>query len=204
MGLIHTISIQADTMRVLLGNTILISMVIMCLSFICLHQHSPQLHDSAQIEIMHSEEAANSTNFTSSGGSGLAISGEPGYVGDTLIASMMVTNSGNTTGSVSLIISPISGEETFEGSQTSISPGSTREVSTPFKLSLSGTNNFDWRVSEIGDSDNSQMQGNFSVEVIPSQTLNISIDSIEWTNSDGLNFDASIFLSNGVSREVIL
>ena len=204
MGLIHTISIQADTMRVLLGNTILISMVIMCLSFICLHQHSPQLHDSAQIEIMHSDESTNSTNFTSSGGSGLAISGEPGYVGDTLTASMMVTNSGNTTGSVSLIISPISGEETFEGSQTSISPGSTREVSTPFKLSLSGTNNFDWRVSEIGDPDNSQMQGNFSLEVIPSQTLNISIDSIEWTNSDGLNFDASIFLSNGVSRGVIL
>ena len=67
---------------------------------------------------MYSDESTNSTNFTSSGGSGLAVSGEPGYVGDTLIASMMVTNSGDATGSVSLIISPINGGETFEGAQT--------------------------------------------------------------------------------------
>ena len=204
MGLIHTISIQADTMRVLLGHTICIYLAIMLLSFACLPQHSPYLPDSTQIEKMYSDESNNSTNFTSSGGSGLAVSGEPGYVGDTLIASMMVTNSGNSTGSVSLIISPISGDETFEGMQTSISPGSTREVSTPFKLALSGTNNFLWRISEIEDHTNSQMQGNFSVEVMPSQTIDLSIDSLEWTNSDGLNFDASISLSNGRARGIIL
>ena len=204
MGLIHTISIQADTIRVLLGHTICIYLAIMLLSFACLPQHSPYLPDSTQIEKKYSDGSNNSTNFTSSGGSGLAVSGEPGYVGDTLIASMMVTNSGNSTGSVSLIISPISGDETFEGMQTSISPGSTREVSTPFKLALSGTNNFLWRISEIEDPTNSQMQGNFSVEVMPSQTIDLSIDSLEWTNSDGLNFDASISLSNGRARGIIL
>ena len=204
MGLIHTISIQADTMRVLLGHTICIYLAIMLLSFACLPQHSPHLPDSTKIEKMYSDGSNNSTNFTSSGGSGLAVSGEPGYVGDTLIASMMVTNSGNYTGSVTLIISPSSGDETFEGMQTSISPGSTREVSTPFILALSGTNNFLWRISEIGDPANSQMQGNFSVEVMPSQTIDLSIDSLEWTNSDGLNFDASISLSNGRTRGIIL
>ena len=153
---------------------------------------------------MYSDESTNSTNFTSSGGSGLAVSGEPGYVGDTLIASMMVTNSGDATGSVSLIISPINGGETFEGAQTSISPGSTREVYAPFTLASSGTNIFDWQVSESADSDNLQMQGNFSIEAMPSQTLNLSIDSVEWTNSGGLNLDASIFLSNGRSRGIIL
>lgn len=197
-------SIQADAMRVFLGNTIRMSIAIMLLSYTCFHQHSPQLPDSTQIEPMYSDESTNSTNFTSSGGSGLAVSGEPGYVGDTLIASMMVTNSGNATGSVSLIISPISGEESFQGTQISISPGSTREVSTPFKLASSGTNDFDWLVSVSEDSGNLQMQGNFSVEVMPSQTLNLSIDSMEWTNSGGLNFDASIFLSDGISRGIIL
>ena len=204
MGLIHTISIQADDMRGLLGNTIRMSIAIMLLSCACLHQHSPQLTDPTQIQPMYSDESTNSTNFTSSGGSGLADSGEPGYVGATLIASMMVTNSGDATGSVSLIISPINGEETFEGAQTSISPGSTREVYAPFTLASSGTNIFDWQVSESADSDNLQMQGNFSIEAMPSQTLNLSIDSVEWTNSGGLNLDTSIFLSNGRSRGIIL
>jgi len=204
VGLIHTISIQADTMRVLLGHAICIYLAIMLLSFACLPQQSPHLPNSTQLEKMYSDGSNNSTNFTSSGGSGLAVSGEPGYVGDTLIASLMVTNSGNSTGSVSLIISPFSGDQSFEGTQTSISPGSTREVSTPFKLALSGTNNFHWRISQIEDPANSKMQGNFSVEVMPSQTIDLSIDSLEWTNSNGLNFDASISLSNGRARGIIL
>ena len=197
-------SIQADTMRALVGNTILMSIAIMLLSCACQNQISSQLPNPLQIETMYSDESTNSTNFTSSGGSGLAVSGEPGYVGDTLIASMMVTNSGDSPGSVSLIVSPINGEELFEGTQTSISPGSTREVSASFTLSSSGTNNFDWRVSESAVSDNLQMQGNFSIEVMPSQTLNLSIDSMEWTNSDGLKLDASIYLSEGRSRGLIL
>ena len=204
MGLIHTMSIQADTMRALLGNTIRMSIAIMLLSCTCSHLHYSQLNDSNPIEPMYSDESTNSTNFTSSGDSGLAISGEPGYVGDTLIASMMVTNSGGSSGSVSLIVSPITGEESFEGAQISISPGSTREVSAPFKLASSGTNNFDWRIFEAADSDNPQMQGNFSIEVMPSQTLNLSIDSMEWTNSAGLNLDASVFLSNGRARGIII
>jgi len=197
-------SIQADSMRVLLGNSILIPIAIILLSCIGLNSYSAHQLDSSLIGSNYSDESTNFTNFTSSGGSGLAVSGEPGYVGDTLVASMMVTNSGNSSGDVSLIISPISGDEIFQGVQIPISPGSTREVFTPFKLSSSGTNNFDWHVSVVDDQDNLQLQGNFSVEVMPSQVLNLSIDTIEWTNSGGLNFDASIFLSNGKSRGVIL
>jgi hypothetical protein len=188
-------------MRVLLGNSILFTIAIILLSCIGLNSYSTDHLDSSLIGSNYSDE---STNFTSSGGSGLAVSGEPGYVGDTLVASMMVTNSGNSSGDVSLIISPISGDEIFQGIQIPISPGSTREVFTPFKLSSSGTNNFDWRVSVVDDPDNLQLQGSFSVEVMPSQVINLSIDTIEWTNSGGLNFDASIFLSNGKSRGVIL
>ena len=204
MGLIHTMSIQADSMRVLLGNSILMSIAIILLSCISLNSYSPHYLDSSLIESNYSDEPTNFTNFTSSGGSGLAVSGEPGYVGDILVASMMVTNSGNSSGTASLIISPVSGGEIFQGEHIPISPGSTREVFTPFKLSSSGTNNFDWAISVVDDPDNLQLQGNFSVEVMPSQVLNLSIDTIEWTNSGGLNLDASVFLSNGKSRGIIL
>ena len=197
-------AIQADSMRVLLGNTIAMSIAIILLSSMASHSFSTNQLEFSRIGAKYSDEPTNSTNFTSSGGSGLAVSGEPGYVGDTLTASMMVTNSGNVSASVSLLVATVSGDESFEGAHFPISPGSTREVSTPFKLTSSGTNHFDWRVSVVEDPYNSQLQGNFSVEVLPSQTLNVSIDSIEWTNSDGLNFDASIFLSNGRSRGIIL
>ena len=204
MGLIHTMSIQADSMRVLLGNSILMPIAILLLSCISLNSFSPQHLDSSLLGSNYSDESTNFTNFTSSGDSGLAVSGEPGYVGDILVASMMVTNSGNSSGTVSLIISPISGDEIFHGEHIPISPGSTREVFTPFKLSSSGTNNFDWGISVVDHPDNLQLQGNFSVEVMPSQVLNLSIEAIEWTNSGGLNFDASVFLSNGKSRGIIL
>ncbi len=191
-------------MRALLGNPVPLLVTMVLLSCIGLQPHSQHHLNPVEKGPMYSAESTNSTNFTTSGGSGLAVSGEPGYVGDVLIASIMVTNSGNTSGTVSLTISPISGEGTFHGEQITITPGSTREVSAPFTLSSSGTSNFDWYVSVIGDPDNLQLQGNFSLEVMPSQTLNISIDSIDWTNSDGLSFDASISLSNGRSRNLIL
>ena len=125
-------AIQADSMRVLLGNTIAMSIAIILLSSMASHSFSTNQLEFSRIGAKYSDEPTNSTNFTSSGGSGLAVSGEPGYVGDTLTASMMVTNSGNVSASVSLLVATGSGDESFEGAHFPISPGSTREVSTPF------------------------------------------------------------------------
>ena len=204
LGLIDTMPIQANSMRALLANTALISVAIILLSCLGPHTQSAPELDPTQMGGKYADQSNNSTNFTTSGGSGLAVSGEPGYVGDTLTASIMVTNSGNSTGTVSLAIHQISVEETFQGSQISISPGSTREVSTPFKLTSSGTNYFDWHLIISGDSDNPQLRGNFTVEVIPSQVLNLTIDSVEWTSSGGLHLETSVFLSDGRSREITL
>ena len=197
-------SIQADVMRASLGKNIPLFIAIVLLTCVGTQSHSQFHLDSTEIGPMYSDESTNSTNLTTSGGSGLAVSGEPGYVGDVLIASIMVTNSGNASETVSLIISPDSEVESFQGSQILISPGSTRKVSAPFTLSASGTNNFDWRVSIIEEPNYLQLQGNFSVEVMPSQELSITIESVEWTNYDGLSFDASISLSSGKSRGITL
>ncbi len=196
--------IKADIMRALASNTAPLFVAILLLSCIGLQPHSPNLPNSLDFFPMHSEESTNSTNFTTSGGSGLAVSGEPGYVGDVLIASIMVTNSGNASGAVALVISPDSGGESFQGEHITISPGSTRQVSSHFTLLSPGTSNFDWLVTVIEGQDSLQLRGNFSVEVMPSQILNVSIDSIEWSNSEGLSFDALISLSAGKSRVIIL
>ena len=93
-------AIQADSMQVLLGNTIAMSIAIILLSSMASHSFSTNQLDFSRIGAKYSDEPTNSTNFHIIGGSGLAVSGEPGCGGDTLTASMMVTNSGNANASV--------------------------------------------------------------------------------------------------------
>ncbi len=133
-----------------LRHRILVPVMVIILQILIVHNTSePDILDVKNSE-MQSDTPSNSTNFTSSGDSGLVISGEPAYVGDTLTASLMVTNNGKSSGSVSLQIRHSDGEQIFQGEYISISPGSTREVSTSFIMELPGTNEFNWQLSVLG------------------------------------------------------
>ena len=85
-----------------LRHRILVPVMVIILQILIVHNTSePDILDVKNSE-MQSDTPSNSTNFTSSGDSGLVISVEPAYVGDTLTASLMVTNNGKSSGSVSL------------------------------------------------------------------------------------------------------
>ena len=185
-------------------NKILIPVMVILLQILIVHNSSESdILDDINSE-MRSDSPSNSTNFTSSGDSGIVISGEPAYVGDALIASLMVTNKGNSSGSVSLQIKHSDSEQIFQGEYISISPGSTREVPTSFILDLPGTNEFNWQLSVLGQSGPTDLEGNLSIEVSNSQTLNLTTDSISWSASKGLEVDVSVFLSEGKARPIIL
>ncbi len=191
-------------MKVTLRYRILISVMIILLQILIVHNASePDILVDKTSE-MQSDTPSNSTNFTSSGGSGLVISGEPAYVGDTLTASLMVTNKGNSSGSVSLQITHSDSEQIFQGEYISISPGSTREVPTSFILELPGTNEFNWQLSVLGQTGDTDLEGNLSIEVSNSQILNLTTDSISWSTSEGLEIDVSVFLSEGKARPILL
>ena len=191
-------------MKVTLRNQILVSVTVILLQILIVHNASePEILDDKTSE-MESDTPSNSTNFTSSGGSGLVISGEPAYVGDTLTASLMVTNKGNSSGSVSLQITHSDSEQIFQGEYISISPGSTREVPTSFILELPGTNEFNWQLSVLGQTGDTDLEGNLSIEVSNSQILNLTTDSISWSTSEGLKIDVSVFLSEGKARPILL
>ena len=129
---------------------ILVPVMVIILQILIVHNTSePDILDVKNSE-MQSDTPSNSTNFTSSGDSGLVISGEPAYVGDTLTASLMVTNKGNSSGSVSLQINHSYSEQIFQGEYIPISPGSTREVPASFILEAPGTNEFNWKLSVLG------------------------------------------------------
>ena len=73
-------------------NKILIPVMVILLQILIVHNSSESdILDDINSE-MRSDSPSNSTNFTSSGDSGIVISGEPAYVGDALVASLMVTN----------------------------------------------------------------------------------------------------------------
>tara|TARA_B100000579_G_scaffold185752_1_gene151409 strand:- start:3042 stop:3692 length:651 start_codon:yes stop_codon:yes gene_type:complete len=191
-------------MKVTLSHPILISVMVILLQIVIIHNaFQAGILDDKTPE-MNSNTSSNSTNFTSSGGSGLVISGEPAHVGDTLIASLMVTNKGNSTGSVSLQITHSESEQMFQGEYISISPGSTREVPASFIMDLPGTNEFNWKLSVLGSTGHTDLEGNLSIEVSTSQILNLTTDSISWSVSEGLEIDVSVFLSEGKPRTILL
>mgnify|MGYP000158353533 CR=1 FL=1 len=117
--------------------------------------------------------------------------------------SAQVTNKGNSTGSVSLQIKHSYSDQIFQGEYISISPGSTREVPTSFILELPGTNEFNWQLSILGQTENTDLEGNLSIEVSNSQILNLTTDSISWSTSEGLEIDVSVFLSEGKARPIL-
>ena len=191
-------------MNVTLRNQTLIFVMIILLQIPTLDDApEPDILDDKTSE-MRSDTKSNSTSFTSSGGSGLVISGEPAYVGDTLTASLMVTNNGNSSGSVSLQINHFYSEQIFQGEYIPISPGSTREVSASFILEAPGTNEFNWQLSVLGQTGHADLEGNLSIEVSNSQILNLTTDSISWSASEGLEIDVSVFLSEGKARPILL
>ena len=191
-------------MKVTLRYQILIPVMVILLQIPIVDNASePDILNDKTSE-MQSNTPSNATNFTSSGDSGLVISGEPAYVGDTLTASLMVTNKGNSSGSVSLQIKHTYSERIFQGEYIPISPGSTREVPTGFILELPGTNEFNWQLSVLGQTGHADLEGNLSIEVSNSQILNLTTDSISWSASEGLEIDVSVFLSEGKARPILL
>ena len=163
----------------------------------------PKFLDFTSSEMQFSD-TSNSANFSSSGGSDLVISGEPAFVGDSLTASLMVTNKGNNAGSVCLQITHSESGQMFQGEYISISPGSTREVQTSFTMEVAGANDFNWQLSVLGENGHTNPGGNLSIEVSTSQTLNLTTESITWSSSRGLEIGVSVFLSEGKPRPILL
>ena len=73
-------------MKVTLRYQILIPVMVILLQILTIDDApEPDILDDKTSE-MQSDTPSTYTNFTSSGGSGIVLSGEPAYVGDTLIA----------------------------------------------------------------------------------------------------------------------
>ena len=146
--------------------------------------------------------APNPVIFSSAGDSVIAITGEPAYVGDTLTASILVKNQGDTEGHVSLRLTHDESSESYIGQNVSISPGSSREVSVDFDFTTPGGKEMRWDVmSNIGGI-SLELNGSHYVMILPQQQVELGLESSDWSISEGLELNYWISLSDGPSRDV--
>ncbi len=145
-----------------------------------------------------------SYNITNAGSDEITIIGEPLHLGDSGIASILIHNSGQYNDTVRLIIEGVGNEMLFYGDDIKIMPGSSKELSTIFIPETAGNVEFMWSVySPLGGIDPG-LNGTFNVEILEPQSLILSYDSYEWDLSSSLKIDFSLYLSNGVSRPILL
>ena len=101
--------------------------------------------------------------FGPAGSSEVAISGEPIHVGDVLSVSILVHNQGSETGSVRLELTSAVGENLSVGSETEISPGSSREVVAQLTPVSAGLLEVNWQVISDDGGVSSDLQGKFEI-----------------------------------------
>ena len=159
------------------------------------------IDSSGESETMVLLVEPNPLNLTAAGSPEIALIGEPAHVGDTLTASILVHNQGNSPQTVQLELTPGTAEPTL-GPPIIINPGSSREVSASFTPDIAGPLNIEWRVHSNNGGVARELNGTSSVEVLNSQTMTLVIDSTTWDLTNGLNSEISLYLSEGRSREV--
>ena len=88
------------------------------------------------------------------------------------------------------------------GNHVEINPGSSREVSALISPDVVGTSPIEWSVNCSNGGVARELNGSFSVEVLPPQSMELVFDSTQWDLANGLNVDISLYLSEGRSRDV--
>ena len=162
------------------------------------HVDSPSLKQNV---IYNSDNS--DVNFTAAGSEEISINGEPIHLGDGAYASMLINNKGSQTDSVRLVIEGTN-NSIWYGKFVDIDSGSSREINTMFLPSKIGNNEFNWSVESPNGGVDDELNGTFSIEVRSIQSLQIDFDSYSWTPSEGLEVITSVYLSEGVSREIII
>ncbi|MDP6985787.1 MAG: hypothetical protein QGH38_01040 [Candidatus Thalassarchaeaceae archaeon] len=182
------------------STPIIIAIVLFSLS----HNYPIMPEPLQEDEPLFTNSINSSANFTSAGTSTVALSGEPAHVGDQVVASILVSNIGHSTGFATLNINNEEIDQSFSGDSVEITPGSSREVKTSFFPTNHGPISYSWWVSSNGSDVNQSLRGEFIVEVLPKQTISTTINSYDWSATEGLQIEVSLYLSSGSSREVIL
>ena len=143
------------------------------------------------------------------GSDGLTVTGGPFHVGDPIPLAILIHNGGDFSGSAALEVR----EGDFDGNNMgpwisletrTLEVGSSLELGSYHVPSVSGERQIDWRIVSSDSLVANDLSGIISLIVQPSQSLDVSLSSLGWTLSDGLDVEVTTTLSPGESRQVLL
>lgn len=138
--------------------------------------------------------------FESAGSSIPAVLNGPWHEGDTAVFSMLVRNHGEHVGQVVLLCETLGVE--YTSNLLTLGVDSAGEVSVSLPLSMVGDQAVNWSLSSTDGSIDSGLNGTVMVPVAAQQTLNPKITSVKWDAVNGISFEWSVEMSEGIDRPV--
>ena len=166
-------------------------------------------HDDAVAIQSHVYDMA-AGHIMRAGSDGLTVTGGPFHVGDSIPLAILVHNGGDFAGSASLEIR----ESNAEGTETSgawtrvdtrtLEVGSSLELSALYPSTISGDRLVEWRIVSANSLVSEDCFGQISLNVQPSQSLEVEFDSYSWSLESGLDVVFTTMLSSGESRVIHL
>jgi uncharacterized CHY-type Zn-finger protein len=141
-----------------------------------------------------------SAEFESAGGNTPAALLGPWHEGDDVRLSLLVRNHGSETGNVNLV-GELSGV-TYVGASIQLEVDQAGEVTVNVPLTSLGLQMINWTLQSIDGSIDLGLSGKINLSVADRQNIAISIPSVTWSEQEGLSFQWSVILSEGVNRDV--
>ena len=143
-----------------------------------------------------------SASFTIAGSAGLALTGLPAHVGDTMVASVLVHNAGDISGDAVLSLTDASDSTSVFGDAVTIEAGSSREVTAVFMITSNGTHSIAWQITSPNGVWDASLSASGSYVAAGSQSLDVRMSVDEWTLANGLSVTVLTDLSAGPDRPV--
>jgi len=150
-------------------------------------------HSSSQLSIQDDYDIP-AASFVASGVSQPALSGGPWHIDDRITASLLIRNTGDEEGSVSLELGI--GDETSSSNPITLGPGDAKELSHFITPTSSGDSNLEWRVISQDGGVDSVLVGQIPLIISNSQTLSVEIVAFDE------ELDWNLELGDGVGRDV--
>ncbi len=192
-------------MHRMIARALCITLLLALTPFVIQQGHGTEaILEESLNQSLTTDQTSSLANLTIAGGSGVAIVGEPTHVGDNLLVSVLVSNRGSDTGSAVLNLENTNSGFVVSGNQVEITSGSSREVSVTFSPETNGSLSHHWWLTSSDSQVDASLNGDFVVEVYQPQSTEVSVESYEWSLEGGLSIDASMTLSSGRSRPLLL
>ncbi len=143
------------------------------------------------------------------GSDGLTVTGGPFHVGDSAPLAILIHNGGDFSGTGTLEVREGDSDGDNIGNWSSLETrtlevGSSLELGSQYTTSISGDRLIEWRIVSQDSLVASDLDGSIHLNIQPSQSLDLSITSNDWTLEDGLAIEVVTTLSAGEGRLVLL